>query len=78
MDSIDLTHFIMHGANEVPAGFKLIKRIPINWKGNASNPTREKLTLTDFQLIKVIGKGAFGKVVLARRKVWPTENKSTL
>lgn len=35
---------------------------------NANSSDNEKLTVADFDLLKVVGKGAFGKVMLVRKK----------
>ncbi|KAG3038227.1 hypothetical protein PC119_g2980 [Phytophthora cactorum] len=38
-------------------------------ESNAQPPQNSKLSVEDFDLLKVIGKGAFGKVMLVRKKV---------
>ena len=78
LDSIDFTRFLLHGANVVPSGFQLIKRIrrkparpaAISKPAKASSPATRKMTVNDFDIIKTIGKGSFGKVLLVRRKVY--------
>lgn len=45
-------------------------------KLNASPRAPEAVTIDDFQLLRVVGKGAFGKVMLVRRK--PTATTPTL
>lgn len=37
-------------------------------EGNGRSKREEKLTIEDFDLLKVVGKGAFGKVMLVRKK----------
>jgi len=35
---------------------------------NNDNNNKEKVTIKDFDLIKVLGRGAFGKVMLVKKK----------
>lgn len=41
----------------------------------SSKPEEEKLTVADFDLLKIVGKGAFGKVMLVRKKNSNDEGK---
>jgi len=83
LDSIGLAKFVMHGVNKVPKGFKMIWRMdaqrpasapPMRLKPKSSSASskKEQLTVNDFEMIKVIGKGSFAKVLLVRRKGFQT------
>lgn len=44
-------------------------------KNSSSKQEEEKLTVADFDLLKIVGKGAFGKVMLVRKKNSTDEGK---
>jgi len=59
------------GADKVPTGFKMMRRVDPNRSQMVVEPKPEeegKLTLEDFEMIKTIGKGSFGKVVLVKKR----------
>ena len=80
VDNIDLANFLTHGANQVSPCFQLVKEFSFQVPAkpdpmSLAMPRAQhekhstKVTIEDFQLIKVIGKGSFGKVILVRKKV---------
>jgi len=66
----NVRRFLTADADEIPAG--LMKEHPdfkrSSVKGDTFRGDSPKTMLKDFQLIKVIGKGSFGKVMLVRKK----------
>ena len=72
-----LRYFVSKGANVRPKGIEehgdngMVARDDNNDGNSVSSPipmSNERVTLDDFNLIKVIGKGSFAKVVLVRQK----------
>jgi len=70
LENEEVRRFLTLDADEIPAG--LMKHHPdfqkSATKGDTFKGDGPKTTLKDFELIKVIGKGSFGKVMLVRKK----------
>lgn len=67
LDSFSLSRFVMHGVDKIPSGFQTIRRVDPK-KVLDNRVQKGELSLEDFQMLKIVGKGSFGKVVLVRRK----------
>lgn len=78
LESDGLTKFVVHNANKAPPAFKKLQRDPTRSQTvvvaepkPCESEKEGKMTIEDFEMLKVIGKGSFGKVVLVRRRSKP-------
>lgn len=67
-----MTSFLSHDCDKCPIPFKILWQVSSansdDELSQASSRSTRKVSLNDFQLVQVIGKGAFGKVSLIRKK----------
>ena len=66
-DTINTDGHMTHSTNSFQSSFEGKAAGDLFFDGRA-NSEKEKLTIEDFQLLKVVGRGSFGKVYMARKK----------
>ena len=73
LDNIEFTQFLVRGANVPPSGFEQRHKVRAAASKSTAIPregsTEKRMSIEDFELVKTLGQGSFGRVVLVRCKV---------